>query len=87
MARIRLLLFGRYQDDLDLAQAELELPDRVTDVARLREWLSARDAAWEGICGAANPRLMTAVNQQMADATTPIGDGDEVALFPPVTGG
>ncbi|HEX5802142.1 MAG TPA: MoaD/ThiS family protein [Azospira sp.] len=31
--------------------------------------------------------LKSAVNQEMARATTPVKDGDEVAFFPPVTGG
>jgi molybdopterin synthase sulfur carrier subunit len=30
---------------------------------------------------------MTAVNQELARPHTPVGDGDEVAIFPPVTGG
>jgi molybdopterin synthase sulfur carrier subunit len=87
MTRIRLLLFGRYQDDLGLDQLELELPDEVTDLAALRSWLANRDEQWQALCGPANPQLMAAVNQQMADAATPIQAGDEVALFPPVTGG
>ena len=31
--------------------------------------------------------LRCAVNQEMAPAATPLKDGDEVAFFPPVTGG
>lgn len=32
-------------------------------------------------------RILCAVNQEHATATTPVRDGDEVAFFPPVTGG
>lgn len=32
-------------------------------------------------------RILCAVNMQYADASTPVKDGDEVAFFPPVTGG
>ncbi|RQW79293.1 MAG: molybdopterin converting factor subunit 1 [Methylococcus sp.] len=31
--------------------------------------------------------LLCAVNREYADASTPVRDGDEVAFFPPVTGG
>jgi molybdopterin synthase sulfur carrier subunit len=31
--------------------------------------------------------LLTAVNQELASPQTPVADGDEVAIFPPVTGG
>jgi molybdopterin converting factor subunit 1 len=37
--------------------------------------------------GAYRGRLMTAINREYAEAAAPLRDGDELALFPPVSGG
>lgn len=43
---------------------------------------------WQRIKPASSAtRVLAAVNQQHADFSTPVRDGDEVAFFPPVTGG
>ena len=56
------------------------------DVAGLIAHLRARGGAWsEALAPGALVRV--AVNQEMADAATHVNDGDEVAFFPPVTGG
>jgi molybdopterin synthase sulfur carrier subunit len=56
---------------------------RVADVLHL---LRQRGAPWsEALEG--NQVLLAAVNQAMAGPDTPVRDGDEVAFFPPVTGG
>jgi molybdopterin synthase sulfur carrier subunit len=51
---------------------------RIRFFARLREALD---------CDFLDRRLLSAVNQEMANGQTPVRDGDEVAFFPPVTGG
>ena len=52
----------------------------------LIEWLRRRDAA--GLAAFAQTGIVrAAVNQEFATPSTPIHDGDEVAFFPPVTGG
>ncbi|MES9902271.1 MAG: MoaD/ThiS family protein, partial [Sedimenticola sp.] len=48
--------------------------------------LQARGGIWQETFGA-DQTVMMAVNQEMADATIAVADGDEVAFFPPVTGG
>jgi molybdopterin synthase sulfur carrier subunit len=54
-------------------------------VADLRDYLSRRGPAWEKLT---NARLLrAAVNQKMVDDEAAVADGDEVAFFPPVTGG
>jgi molybdopterin synthase sulfur carrier subunit len=50
------------------------------------QWLRARGGAWERELAAGRP-VRAAVNQDMATPATPVRDGDEVAFFPPVTGG
>jgi sulfur-carrier protein len=58
----------------------------VQDVASLTAWLRSRGGPWERELASGKP-VRVAVNQDMAVAGTPVADGDEVAFFPPVTGG
>jgi len=55
-------------------------------VAGLRTLLMARGGAWQTAL-AQGRALRVAVNQEMAQPATPVKPGDEVAFFPPVTGG
>jgi molybdopterin synthase sulfur carrier subunit len=62
------------------------LPAGVATLAGLRSHLAARGGAWQNAL--AEPRLLRmALNQEMAQAAAAIRHGDEVAFFPPVTGG
>jgi molybdopterin synthase sulfur carrier subunit len=64
-----------------------ELPaEQAGSVAEIRERLRERGGAWAESLDAGR-RVMAAVNQQMAGPQTPVSDGDELAFFPPVTGG
>jgi molybdopterin synthase sulfur carrier subunit len=83
---INLVFFARLREDLGTAGEALELPAGVTTVAGLRTHLVQRGGAWAGAL-APGRAVRVAVNHDMADAATPIKPGDEVAFFPPVTGG
>ena len=83
---VTLLYFARLREVLGTAREELALPESVIDVATLREALVSRGGAWAQELSQAK-RIRTAVNQDMAANDTPVNDGDEVAFFPPVTGG
>ena len=83
---VTLLYFARLREALGTAREELALPESVIDVASLRETLVSRGGAWAEEL-ATTRRVRTAVNQDMASADTPVNDGDEIAFFPPVTGG
>lgn len=56
------------------------------DVASLLARLRGRGGVWREALGENQP-VLVAVNQALATPDTPIADGDEVAFFPPVTGG
>ncbi len=85
-ASIRLLYFAGLREKLGTAGEELALPAGVATVAALREHLCAREGVWrEALAGKGSLRV--AVNQDMASADTAVKPGDEVAFFPPVTGG
>lgn len=80
---VRILYFAGLRESLGLGEEAVTLPEGVSNVGELRSWLAS-----EGREVIANvPNLRFAVNQEMARASDPVLDGDEVAFFPPVTGG
>lgn len=84
--KIRLLYFASLREQIGIAGEELELPQDVSTVGALRAHLRARGPAWQAAL-AEGKSLRVAVNQEMAGPAATIAAGDEVALFPPVTGG
>ncbi|HYC48856.1 MAG TPA: molybdopterin converting factor subunit 1 [Burkholderiales bacterium] len=83
---VTILYFARLKESLGKAREEFALPESVIDLGGLRDVLAGRGGAWAQELSGARP-VRAAVNQEMAAADTPIRDGDEVAFFPPVTGG
>jgi molybdopterin synthase sulfur carrier subunit len=62
------------------------LPSEIQDVAGLLDWLRARGSGYsEALRDLRIVRV--AVNQNYVGLEYPLREGDEVALFPPVTGG
>jgi molybdopterin synthase sulfur carrier subunit len=84
--RLKLLFFAALREQLGIADESIDLPEAVTTVGGLRTHLMQRGDAWQKALSP-NRALRVAVNQDMAQASTPVGPGDEVAFFPPVTGG
>ena len=83
---LSVLYFARLREALGLAQEDIGLNSTLTTVAELLDHLRSRGEAWQEALASAR-LFRVAVNQEMADLATPLKDGDEVALFPPVTGG
>lgn len=83
---VTVLYFARLREALGQAREELPLPDGVADLGGLRDHLISRGGAWANELAVARA-VRAAVNQEMAGGDTPLKDGDEVAFFPPVTGG
>jgi len=83
---LKLVFFARLREDLGTPAEELALPASVATVAALRAHLVARGGAWAAAL-AQGKAVRVAVNHAMAQPTTPLKPGDEVAFFPPVTGG
>lgn len=83
---ITLLYFARLREALGTGREQLILPAGVNTLDALRALLAQRGEAWAREM-ASGRNLRAAVNQTVAAADTPLSDGDEVAFFPPVTGG
>lgn len=83
---MRLLYFAHLRDKIGIAEEQLDPPSGVSDVTALIEWLKGRGPKFAAALG--NPKaLRVAVNQTYVGWSHPVKPGDEVAIFPPVTGG
>lgn len=83
---LTILWFAWLRERTGIAEEHLSPPAEIATVGALIDWLSARSprhaAAFQN-----RRAVRCAVNQDFADPSTPVRPGDEVAFFPPVTGG
>lgn len=82
---LTILYFASLRETVGKASESRALPANPT-VAGLVAELRSRGDAWAAALDAGK-RWRVAVNQEMASLDTPLRAGDEVAIFPPVTGG
>ena len=80
---IEVLFFGRVREELDCDRVQVAA---VTDLDGLQaKLIQQRGERWASVLQQEN--IIRAVNQAVVSGNTPLADGDEVAFFPPVTGG
>ena len=78
--------FASIREALGCEHEEIDLPDSVGTVEQLITYLvESHDESWAEVL--ANSSLMIAVNHEVSDRAASLNSGDEVAFFPPVTGG
>ena len=83
---MKLLYFAWLRARIGCAEEEVDLPPEVRDVAGLLDWLRTRGGAYaEALRDLSVVRV--AVNQEYVRQEHPLRETDEVAIFPPVTGG
>jgi molybdopterin synthase sulfur carrier subunit len=83
---LTILYFAWLRERTGTAQETVNPPASVRTVGDLIAWL-ARQSPGHARAFADGRTVRCAVNQVFADPTTRLGPGDEVAFFPPVTGG
>jgi sulfur-carrier protein len=78
--------FASVRENLGLAQEQISADPDIVDVNTLMSALVARHGEpWNSVLR--QSKVLMAVNKAVARPDTTIADGDEVAFFPPVTGG
>ena len=82
---VTVLYFAWLRERAGMSRQEIVLPAEVRSVAALLDHLATLGP---GHASALQNRgsVRAAVNQEFADLAAPVRPGDEVALFPPVTG-
>ena len=83
---ITVLYFASLREQLNTGSEQFECPAGITCLGELRVWLCQRGEPWSRVLHA-DALVMMSVNQSISDAAYQIEDGDEIAFFPPVTGG
>ena len=83
---VRLLYFARLREVFDTDEEAARLPPSVTTMAAMLEWLRQRGGVWAEEL-AEGRAYRVAVNHDLVLPDTLLKEGDEVAIFPPVTGG
>lgn len=84
--QIQLKFFASLREAVGTGSETLALPAGVNTAGEVRDFLRARGGAWAEAL-ADGRALRIACNQQMAEPSTPVTEGCELAFFPPVTGG
>ncbi|HEX5278958.1 MAG TPA: molybdopterin converting factor subunit 1 [Micropepsaceae bacterium] len=83
---MKILYFAWVKQKTGRAEETLDMPESVTNVSTLIDFLRQRGSGYQEAFR--NPALIrVAVNQQHTDFNAILHPGDEVAFFPPVTGG
>jgi len=83
---MKLLYFAWLRERVGRSEEDIDPPADVATVARLLDWLAGERPELGELL--ANRRVIrVAVNREHASGETPVAPEDEVALFPPVTGG
>ena len=83
---IKLLYFAGLREALGSSGETIAPPAGVATAGQLRDWLRERGGVWADQF-ADGRAVRVSVDHQMAEASTPVRAGAEVAFFPPVTGG
>ncbi len=83
---IKVLFFARIREQLGLDQLQVEVSEHTDTLGKLTQYLAAeKGAPWGEVLMADN--VVKAINQDVAEDGQGLDNGDEVAFFPPVTGG
>lgn len=83
---MKILYFAWLRERLGVAEEEIALPAGVTTVGGLIAHMAGRSPV-HAEAFMAGKGVRCAVNLDFATPDDPVAEGDEVAFFPPVTGG
>jgi molybdopterin synthase sulfur carrier subunit len=83
---IKILYFARIKEAVNYSTEEIALPSDISTVIALKNYLSQRGENWANLFNGKQV-IRAAINHNLVDDLSKIQAGDEVAFFPPVTGG
>ena len=83
---MKLVYFAWIRERIGLEEEVITLPDTVTTIDDLLNWQKGRGDEYAAAFAEADT-IRVALDQFHAEHSDPIGSADEIAFFPPMTGG
>ena len=83
---INILYFARIKEAVNYSAENIDLPNDIKTVTGLKNYLALRGENWANLFNGKQV-VRAAINHNLVDDLAIINAGDEVAFFPPVTGG
>ena len=83
---MKIKYFAWVAEIIDKREEEIKVPDHVTDINTLINFLCTKDESYEAAF-ANRKQIKFAINQKLSRSNAKITNNDEVAFFPPMTGG
>lgn len=83
---MKILYFAWVRQKIGCPEETLTLPPKVKNIGQLIDWLAELHPQAQDVLSHRNI-IRAAKNKEYCDWDEPITDKDEIALFPPVTGG
>lgn len=84
---VKLLYFAWLRERLGVSEEQIELPAHVILVSDLLDWLKQRDELFADVFEHSDIIQIAIDKQHVQSRSTELGDANEIALFPPMTGG
>ena len=84
--KIKVLYFARIKEAVNYSTEDVDLPADISTVTALKNYLALRGDIWVNLFNGKQV-VRAAINHTLVDDLATINTGDEVAFFPPVTGG
>ncbi len=81
---IKIVFFAALREQLGCSELSLASTNILT-INQLKQALIEHQPQWQNLIE--NNTLLSAINHEMVDGEHPVKSGDEIAFFPPVTGG
>jgi molybdopterin synthase sulfur carrier subunit len=83
---MKILYFAWVKDRVGISEETIDLPSDINSISGLIEWMAARGGNYADVF-ASTKSIRIAVNHSYAPVDQSISNDDEIAFFPPVTGG